>query len=422
MHRLLGACAEVYNAGLQHRRDAWRLARETVTKYDQYTALTGVREVRADVFAWGLAPLRGTLDRLDEAFAGFFRRVRDGDKAGFPRFKSRRRFNTVQWNQPQSWKVDVDRRLLYVQGVGEVRLSKSARSQLQRMVAMGGEPRTLRITRRRRGPGRNAGWVWSASVAFRGVEYPQQQPEDGDGSLVGVDLGVDVTVATSAGELLAVPDWAARAHHTVANLQRERARKHKGSRAWRRLNRRIARLRRKTANRIDDWARHIAVRLTDRYGTVAVEDLNLRAMTRSAKGTVRHPGTNVRQKAGLNRVLQGAALGKLADRIVVKAENAGRTVWLVDPAHTSRTCPACQTVDSASRPARDRFACTGCGHTAHADVNAAVNVAARAARAETERRRTSQYNSVSVAARQGGRTVGAGSVPRPHGRTSKRKR
>lgn len=78
LHRLLSVTCEVYNAGLRERRDAYRTAGKTVTLHEQFGALTETREARPDIYSYGLQPLRGSLRRLDEAFAAFFRRVKAG--------------------------------------------------------------------------------------------------------------------------------------------------------------------------------------------------------------------------------------------------------------------------------------------------------------------------------------------------------
>jgi hypothetical protein len=88
---LLGACCEVYNAGLQERRDLWRYHRERVTYVTQFNQITDLRGVRDNVLGWGIQPLRPTLKRLDEAFGAFYRRCGAGQTPGYPRFKSRRR-------------------------------------------------------------------------------------------------------------------------------------------------------------------------------------------------------------------------------------------------------------------------------------------------------------------------------------------
>lgn len=379
LHRLLSVSCEVYNAGLQERRDAYRIAGKTVTLIDQFNALTGTREVRPDVFDFGLQPLRGSLRRLDEAFAAFFRRVKAGETPGFPRFKGWRRFNTAMWDEPSSWKADLDRRTLYVQGVGDLRLPNSALRQLGRFVGRGGEMRTLTVTRRKAG----TGYVWRATVGFRNVAVEKTIPTAGEGSLVGCDRGVKVTLALSDGTMVTMPRWMAAARDDIIELQRRRATKSKYSRAWRHANRQVAKRYGKVARRADNWARETANALVADHGVIVLEDLNLVAMTASANGTIEDPGSNVAQKAGLSRSLQDAALGRLAHWIHVKAESAGRRVWLVDPRYTSQRCSVCGHTDAANRSDQATFACVACGHTANADVNAAVNVAQLGGQAET---------------------------------------
>jgi putative transposase len=119
------------------------------------------------------------------------------------------------------------------------------------------------------------------------------------------------------------------------------------------------------------------VELAARYGVIVLEDLKLKNMIRSARGTAANPGTNVAAKQALNRKLADAALGRVRHWICVKAEEAGRRTWVVNPADTSRTCAACGHCAPWNRRSRDLFRCAACGHEHHADLNAAQNIAAR---------------------------------------------
>ena len=378
LHGLLRICCEVYNAALQERRDAWRLAGKTVRWQDQFVQIKHLRGIRDDALVYGIRPLRGAIMRVDEAMQGFFDRLRRGQTPGFPRFKGHRRFNTACWDEPCSWKVDVDRRTLYLQGIGTIGLPKSARRQLARMVARGGRPVTLTVTRRRAG----TGWVWRATVAFVDIAVEPTTPTAGHASLVGADRGVKVTLASSDGQMLTMPRHVAAVRQQLVELERAQARKVKFSREWRRLGRHIGRLRRKAANQVDHWARETANGLVAGHAVIALEALELASMTRSASGSMEQPGTNVAQKQGLNRELQDAALGKLATRVCVKAESAGRRVWLVAPANTSRACSRCGYTDRSNRRNQATFRCLQCGFEANADVNAAVNIATRGRQCE----------------------------------------
>jgi transposase len=106
---------------------------------------------------------------------------------------------------------------------------------------------------------------------------------------------------------------------------------------------------------------------------IRVENLNIRGMTKSAKGTKDAPGVGVAAKAGLNRSISKAGWGLLVQRLEDKAP--GR-VEKVNPAYTSQRCSACGHVDAKSRESQARFRCTACGHATNADVNAARNIAA----------------------------------------------
>lgn len=126
LHVLLRVCRETYNAALQERRDAYRLAGETIRWQHQFNQIRHLRGVRDDALVYGIQPLRGAIMRCDEAMQAFFLRLKHGDTPGYPRFKGAARFNTAMWDEPTSWKLLDDRRTLRIEGVGHIRLPKSA--------------------------------------------------------------------------------------------------------------------------------------------------------------------------------------------------------------------------------------------------------------------------------------------------------
>ena len=213
---LLGILAEVYNAGLQERRDAWRRAGRRVRLFDQFNQITHLRGVRDNVLAWGTQPVRSTLRRLD---AAFYRRCANGQAPGHPRFKSAGRFDTACWDEPAGWAVDLAAGTLRIQGVGTIRLAKGALRQLGRLARRGGAPVTLTVTRRRSG----GGWSWRACVAFKAVAAERIEAAAGPDSVVGADRGVAVTLALSDGSMLTMPAFLAEARDEIAALLRRRA-------------------------------------------------------------------------------------------------------------------------------------------------------------------------------------------------------
>jgi ribosomal protein L37AE/L43A len=176
-----------------------------------------------------------------------------------------------------------------------------------------------------------------------------------------------------AGELLHCPGLREAERVRLWRLQRKFARAQRGSARRRQVKIAIAKLKAREADRRKDWAEKISTGLARQFDIVRLEDLNILAMTRSARGTTVQPGRNVRQKAGLNRSIRASGWGLLASRLEEKA--AGR-VEKVDPAYTSQRCSACGTVDAKARESQAVFACRSCGYACNADVNAARNIAA----------------------------------------------
>jgi putative transposase len=156
------------------------------------------------------------------------------------------------------------------------------------------------------------------------------------------------------------------------------AKRHNCGRCSRRLRRtiaEIARPRARQARRRLDFAHKLTTDLAKSHGWVGIEDLRVSNMTHSAKGTTLAPGRCVTVKAGLNRGILDNTPYERRRQLAYKTERYGSQLRLVRPAFTSQTCSACGHRDPESRPGCGRlFACTACGHQAHADHNAARNI------------------------------------------------
>ncbi|MCY9782594.1 RNA-guided endonuclease TnpB family protein [Nocardiopsis sp. EMB25] len=196
-------------------------------------------------------------------------------------------------------------------------------------------------------------------------------------SAVGVDRGVAVAAATSDGDLFDRTFRTPKEHERERRLRRKLSRQRKGSNNRARTRAALSRLTGRVRARRADFAARTAHTLCAKNAVVVLERLNTTNMTASARGTADAPGRNVRQKAGLNRAIlaQGWQGFKLACQNA--ARRTGTRVIEVDPAYTSQTCHPCGEVDPRSRESQASFRCTSCGHTAHADVNAAQNTLSR---------------------------------------------
>ncbi|MDT7719010.1 MAG: putative transposase [Mycobacterium sp.] len=209
-------------------------------------------------------------------------------------------------------------------------------------------------------------------VAFAHIPNPIGGP--GDGSVVGVDRGVAVSAALSTGELLHAPSLTPGEWTRLRRLQQRLTRAKRGSNRRQRTKLAIARLKAREADRRRDWVEKTTTDLARRFDTIRVEDLDVRAMTRSAHGTLDQPGVRVAQKRGLNRAISRQGWGRLVARLDHKA--AGR-LERIPAAYTSQRCCACGHIAPENRKSQAVFACVACkAGPCNADVNAARNIAA----------------------------------------------
>jgi len=208
-------------------------------------------------------------------------------------------------------------------------------------------------------------------VAFAVIPKPVSAPRNGQ--VVGIDRGVTVSAALSTGDLLHVPGLTAQERQRMRRLQRKLARTRRGSNRRGRVRLAIARLTARQTDRRKDWAEQASTRIARRFDLIRLEDLQIKNMTRSARGTSVDPGRRVRQKAGLNRQILRSGWGLLVRRLEDKAP--GR-VEKINPAFTSQRCSTCGHIAAESRKSQALFSCVACNFTLNADVNAARNIAA----------------------------------------------
>jgi putative transposase len=368
LDRALWLQRELFNSALEERKGAWRWERRSVSYFQQCRTLTELRQVRPEVLEFGVTVSRGTLKRLDGAYKHFFRRCQRGENPGYPRFKSRSRFNSLQWEDTKGWKLKTEERRLRLHGIGDVKV------KMHREIH--GTPKAITVERQ--------GRRWFVSFRCTGVEPIPLAPT---GREVGIDLGVVNLVATSDGELVNEGRFGHNAAAALAKAQRDLKTKHKGSNRRSRAVERVAEHHRRVRNQRRDLAHKVSRQLVNNYDFIVLEDLKVRSMVRrpkprpSSDGTFEPNGANA--KSGLNRSINDAGWGQLTRMLAYKAEGAGRELRVVPPQFTSQRCSRCEHTDEASRRSQAAFRCTACGCQAHADVNAACNVlwAGRAQRA-----------------------------------------
>lgn len=349
---------ELYNAALQERRDAYSRG-ITLSYNQQQNELPAVKESRPELIPLGSHALQETVRRLDRAYQAFFRRLKAGEKPGFPRFKGKGRFASFTYPDPAGWKI---------LGKGRLRITNLGGIQMRgkpRVALACGQVRTLTIRRKSD--------RWYAAIAVRYPAAALQRNQAYPDRAVGLDAGCKALVATSDADLIDNPRHLRSAQAKLRHAQKELSRKKKGSNRRQKARHKVARLHELVANRRKDHLHQLSAAIVFLYSFIAVEGLALRSMTRSARGTLEKPGRNVRQKAGLNRSLLDASIGLLYQMLAYKAVEAGGQLMDVIPNGTSQNCFWC-----GKRVPKDlsvrTHQCPHCGFTADRDYNAALNI------------------------------------------------
>ena len=316
---------------------------------DAPTARRGVRSL----------PQARQRTRPRKATAEEEKRQQVSTQIGCPRFKAVQRFNQVLFvaGDGAKWEPAGSGRWAYAsfQAVGRLKVK-----QHRQLV---GRIKTLQVKREHR--------RWFVIV----VTETEAQPLPSTGRTAGIDVGVARFLVTSDGGIITNPRFLDGAQATIKDLQRRRERATRGSSNHKRIRRQLARERRRVRNQRHDFHHKTARTLVGAYDVISLEELKIGNLTGSAKGTIEAPGTNIAQKAGLNRSILDAAWGQFIRILTAKAESAGRRVVRVDPAYTSIDCHGCG--NQCTRPRQDTVLCPRCGAW-DADLNGARNIASRA--------------------------------------------
>ena len=297
------------------------------------------------------------LKRLDNAFQTFFANAKAGKKHGYPRFKKRGDDPGIRFPDNQRFELDAANGRLQLPKLGWVRL------RMSRQVA--GELRNASVVRE--------GDRWYVAIQTR---HASVMTAAGVAPTLGIDLGVANFAGLSDGRLIEPLATLKAQQRRLRRYQRSVSRKVKGSRNRKKAIVKLRALHKRIAQQRNDRLHKLTTGLAAEHPVVAIEDLRIAAMSASARGSPLEPGRNVRQKAGLNRGMLDAAWGEFRRQLEYKLAARGGQVLAVNPAYTSRTCSVCEYETGENRKTQSVFACLACGHTEHADINAAKNILA----------------------------------------------
>lgn len=331
----------LYNQALTERRDVFKENGRGITFFEQNAGLTKARQSNEWLKRCNAASLQATLRRLDKAFQNFFRRIKDGGKPGYPRFKQYGRLESVEFPQyGNGVKVKAKSGRLYFQFIGEIKI------KLHRPIE--GTIKTVTFKREA------DHWYAVFSCELPDIVVPPSLNPP-----VGIDLGLKSFLVTSDGEAVEPPKHFQKSEKKLAKLQRRMSRKKKGSKNRHKARLKVARLHRKIANQRRDFHHKTALDLVQKHGDIAHEKLNVKgiARTRLAKSTY------------------DAGWAQFLSILARKAEEAGVQVLGVDPRNTTQRCSRCGRMPDARLTLADRtHKCGGCKQVLDRDWNAARNI------------------------------------------------
>src|SRR5262245_42137380 len=329
---------QIYNAALSERISCYKITGASLGYNEQSRHLTEARTL-PEVKSHLRAIQQDALERLDEAFNGFFRRIQNGEKPGFPRFKGKDRYHTFSQKYEKVRPSPLKGEKLTVPGVG------SCRVRLSRPIE--GQCKQLRITRRADG--------WYALLV---CEMSKPEPTPPTGQTVGVDVGITSFATLSNGEEIENPRHLRSATYDLQKQQRRLSRRQKGSKRRAKQKAKVAKAHLKVARCRKDFHHKVSTELVRRFDMITVEDLNIRGMVKN-----RH----------LAQAISDVAWGSFFTMTQTKAESAGRVFERVDPRYTSQICSQCghrQKMPLAIRV----YECSRCGFVIGRDHNAAITI------------------------------------------------
>ena len=342
LQKSLDACRWVYNKTLEVRKEAWEDNQESISKYDTIRMLPGWKKEYPFLINAFSQSLQNSCERVDLAFRAFFRRVKAGDKPGYPRFRGFYRYDSFTY--PQSGFKLLENGRLRLSKIGDVKIKLHRPTE--------GEIRTLTIRRDRLGN-------WYA--CFSCIVQPKKLPPTD--KVVGIDLGLTTFAYFSDGNFIARMRWMKQDEKELKRVQRKVSRLKKGSHERRKAVHALNHIHQRIANRRKDFAHKESRKLVDKYQVIAFEKLNIKGMQQGTFKTI-------------TRGIGDVAWGVFVELTTRKAEEAGRLVVGVNPRGTTQECSGCGKIVPKDLSVRIHD-CHHCGLKLNRDLNAARNILRR---------------------------------------------
>lgn len=335
LERSLDLCRDLYNGAVQERKEAWKLNRVHISLFSQSGQIPDIRKLNADYMQIQSRVCYRVLRQVDTSFQAFFRRVKAGENPGFPRFKGKAFFNSFFYNREGFKFVD-----------GKLRLANIGLVKIRQHREIKGTIKEITIKRE--------GLKWFAIVS---CDHVPDRPLPVTHQVIGLDAGIESFVTLSDGSQIDNPRHYQSTQKKLRVTQRRVARRKKGSNGRKKAVAQLRNVYGKVFRQRDDFQHKASRHLVNNYDLIAVEDLNVKGLSRGI----------------LSKQVHDVSWSSFFDKLVYKAENADRQLIKVNPAFTSQDCSGCGNRLKKDLSIREHN-CLVCGLVLHRDENAARNI------------------------------------------------
>lgn len=336
MNQTLEECRWLYNHFLEERKTSWEEKEASLNYHSQAVSLPGLKKDKLALLNIHSQVLQNVAVRVDLAFKAFFRRVKSGEKPGYPRFKGKERYDSFTF--PQSGFKIKD---------GSLSVSKIGNIRMKYHRPVDGTIRTCTIRKSSTGK-------WFVSFSCEVINNPLPESKE----IIGIDVGLTSFATLSNGEKIANPRFFRKEEKALAKAQRKLSKQDKGTPERIKARKVVSRIHERISNKRSNFVHQETRKIINKFGTICIEDLSINQMVHNRC---------------LSKSILDAAWSMFAQYLFYKAESAGRKLVKINPAYTSQDCSRCG--HRQVKKLSDRIhKCSCCGLEICRDHNAALNI------------------------------------------------
>lgn len=333
----LNQCRWLYNYLLEERENSWKKEKKGISYFQQCNSLPKLKKEYPSLNKVYSQVLQNVANRIDRSFQNFFRRVRQGQKPGYPRFKSFDRYDSFTYKQGKfGWKIDNDH--LELSKIGSIKI------KLHRPIFGILKACTVRKKADK--------WYVCISIDYQSKLFRKNT------KAVGIDVGLENFATFSTEEKIKNPRFFKSEEKALAKTQRKLSKESKGTPERRKTKKVVTRIYNRISNKRHNFIHQESRKIVNCFGIICIEKLNTRGMMKNHH---------------LAKSIADAAWSQFAQALFYKAEEAGRRIVAIDPRNTSQICSRCGTIVKKKLSTR-WHKCSVCGLHLHRDLNASLNI------------------------------------------------